>query len=166
MFGLVSHSLRLACLSLGLWAAVRGDGRETTFSGKVVRVIDGDTIKVESKGATYIVRLAAIDAPELAQPHGKDARRELASRVLGKRVDVRCIARDRYGRAIGFIDCKGEAVNLSLVEHGHAWHYDAYDGDPAFETAERTARRGWLGLWEELRPQAPWDYRRAKRRRR
>ena len=35
-------------------------------SGKVVDVIDGDTIEIEAKGARYTCRLLGIDAPELS----------------------------------------------------------------------------------------------------
>lgn len=166
MLHLVRHPLRLAYLLLGLWAAAHAPKGESTFSGKVVRVSDGDTIKVESQGVTYTVRLAAIDAPETAQPHGEDARRALSTRVLDKRVEVRQIARDRYRRAIAFVECDKINVNLRMVEDGHAWHYDAYDDDPAFEAAEKKAKQDRLGLWKAASPKAPWDYRREKRRRR
>ncbi len=41
------------------------------FTGQVISVKSGDTIVVETLYKRYTVRLAAIDAPELAQPFGK-----------------------------------------------------------------------------------------------
>lgn len=45
-----------------------------TFSGKVVAVTDGDTIKVMHQGRTERVRLEGIDCPEKHQTFGKRAK--------------------------------------------------------------------------------------------
>ncbi len=43
-----------------------------TLEGKVVRVVDGDTLVVLDSGNTqHRVRLAGIDTPERGQPYGK-----------------------------------------------------------------------------------------------
>ncbi|HGJ5916276.1 MAG TPA: thermonuclease family protein, partial [Arsenophonus nasoniae] len=41
------------------------------FSGRVVNVIDGDTVFVLTEGKRVKVRLIGIDAPELGQPFGR-----------------------------------------------------------------------------------------------
>ena len=47
-------------------------------SGKVIKVIDGDTIYVRDyDNKTHKIRLAGIDAPEMSQPYGKESRSHL-----------------------------------------------------------------------------------------
>lgn len=62
---------------------------QATLTGRVVRVIDGDTVVVLTAPATEVrIRLAGIDAPEKGQPFGQRSRQFLASRVAG-RGDIR-----------------------------------------------------------------------------
>lgn len=44
------------------------------FSGRIVRVIDGDTVQVLTSGEMVRVRLNGIDAPESSQPFGQKAK--------------------------------------------------------------------------------------------
>ena len=46
----------------------------TQFIGTCVDVIDGDTIVVKTEGKLVTVTLSAVDAPELGQPFGDEAR--------------------------------------------------------------------------------------------
>jgi endonuclease YncB( thermonuclease family) len=67
------------------------------ISGRVVAVIDGDTIKVlDERKVEHKVRLTGIDAPERGQP-----REYLASLVAGKTVRVESSKKDHYGRILG-----------------------------------------------------------------
>ena len=57
--------------------------------GTVTKVHDGDTLSVlTTDGRTLTIRLSDIDAPELAQPFGPEARAQLARLVLSKRVGL------------------------------------------------------------------------------
>ena len=47
-------------------------------SGRVVRILDGDTVEIRTDTATPRIRLAGIDAPEKRQAFGDAAKRELA----------------------------------------------------------------------------------------
>ena len=72
------------------------------FTGKVVAVTDGDTIKVlDSTNTQYKVRLTGIDAPERGQPFGTASKDNLAQMVAGKEVFVESDKKDRYGRVLG-----------------------------------------------------------------
>lgn len=167
MSRLLKFALHAAVIGVGLLSVLRDGDKPQTFTGAVARVVDGDTIKVTVGDDTYTVRLDAIDAPELAQSHGEDARRALSRAVLGKSVEVRWSKTDRYGRRIGKVFRQQALVNLSLVEDGHAWHYVEYDDDATYGDAQEAAKQDKLGLWRNAKPQAPWDYRselRAKRK--
>ena len=41
---------------------------------KILRVIDGDTVSAESRGAEIKIRLSEIDAPEMDQPFGTNSK--------------------------------------------------------------------------------------------
>ena len=96
-----------------------------TQSGVVTRVVDGDTLWVKT-GASQPplkVRLQGIDAPEICQPGGVQARDALQQRVLGQSVTVTSGAHDDYGRTIGTVHMQGQDMGRWLVAHGHAWVY-------------------------------------------
>ena len=58
-----------------------------TIEGVVTRVFDGDTVLVVvASGDSVTVRLNGVDAPEICQPHGPEARRALEEMVLNQPV--------------------------------------------------------------------------------
>jgi endonuclease YncB( thermonuclease family) len=60
-----------------------------TLTGKVVRVLDGDTVEVITPDKTlHRVRLAGIDAPGGGQPFGTKAKQHLLALVGGDPVVV------------------------------------------------------------------------------
>jgi len=92
-----------------------------TFSGKVVKITDGDTVHVlQADHTKQKIRLAGINAPERKQPHGNKAKQYLASLIGTKLVTVEYSKRDRCGRIVGKIEYKGLDVNLEMVKAGYA----------------------------------------------
>jgi endonuclease YncB( thermonuclease family) len=136
------------------------------FTGKVVGVIDGDTIDVLDQSKTlHRIRLAGIDAPEHSQPFGKRSKEHLSEIVFGKQVKVEYNKKDRFERAVGKIFVNGIDANLSQVKSGFAWHYSKYAKEQSAEdralyaTTENAARLNHLGLWRDAKPTPPWDFR-------
>src|SRR2546426_12847875 len=70
------------------------------FSGRVVGITDGDTIKVMHNGRAEKIRLHGIDCPEKGQPFGTKAKEFTSAMVFGKTVTVRVTDTDRYGRTV------------------------------------------------------------------
>lgn len=110
-----------ALFALVLLTVFVGSAAADTLLGRVVRVIDGDTLvlllsgKVEER-----VRLAGIDCPERGQAYGTKAKEALLARVGGVEVSVDWEKRDRYNRVVGkVVDGEGD-VNLSLGARGCA----------------------------------------------
>ena len=95
------------------------------FFGIVIKVFDGDTVLVQSGFAQAKVRLAGEDAPEPDQRNGLESQRFLMNLILGKRVFVKVIDTDGYGRTVG------------LVYFGKDYRRDA-----SFEVISA----GWVGL--------------------
>lgn len=133
-----------------------------TIGGKVVNVIDGDTIVVRQTGVDYRIRMLGIDAPEYHQPYGKDSRRALDRQIGGKWVKVRYKTQDRYGRYLGTVYYHNNNINLDMLRDGQAWVYPRYRNDREFMSREEQARRQKLGLWRNPDPQSPWAYRLAQ----
>ncbi|MCJ8330932.1 MAG: thermonuclease family protein [Lentisphaeria bacterium] len=140
------------------------------FSGKVVRVIDGDTIVVLVDKKEIKVRLYGIDAPEKGQPFGTQAKKTLSDLIFGK--EVHCVQTDVdfFGRSIckvflsELLELDGGDMNLNMLSSGMAWHYKKYSKDPTYARAEQIAREEIkAGLWADKNPVAPWDWRKNKK---
>ncbi|MFC1654580.1 thermonuclease family protein [Myxococcota bacterium] len=159
-----THSLFLATgtLLLGLSASAQED-----FTGKVVGVSDGDTIKVLRLGQQVKVRLSGIDCPEKRQPFGKRAKRFTSDLVFAKTVTVKVQDIDRYKRIVGEVILKdGTSLNQELVRAGLAWWYQRYaPDDKQLERLEQLARKNKHGLWADPDPVPPWEFRKKRRKR-
>jgi len=134
--------------------------------GRVVRVVDGDTITVLSTSTTqYKIRLQGIDAPEKKQAFGNASRKFLSGLVANREVRVTYAKRDRYGRILGTVFVDGRDINLEMLKAGMAWHYKKYDTNPTYAKAETEARTARRGLWQDKNPTPPETFRRNGRAR-
>ena len=89
---------------------------------------DGDTC-TSSEGEK--IRLACIDTPEIkgkrAKPNEAIAARNFLNNIIrGKRVSIRRITEDKYGRTVGELSFNGENLQQLLVKEGHAEIYEKY----------------------------------------
>jgi len=136
-----------------------------TIAGRVVGVSDGDTLTIlDASNTQFKIRLAAIDAPEKAQPFGQRAKQKLSDICFGKNASVKVISVDRYGRSVGEIECDGINANEAMIQSGFAWVYRKYaKGYGHLYALEEDARNYRRGLWADSNPMAPWDWRKAKR---
>ena len=148
------------------------------ITGKVVGIIDGDTIDILTADKTKIrIRFNGIDAPEEGQPFGKNAKQYLSEKIGGQVVRVVTLGEDRYGRTIGDVYLKDDGglnalpgtvlpdwnINREIVQQGLAWHYKKYSSDINLDMDEITARDRKLGLWADVRRVAPWDWRKLSK---
>ena len=101
-------------------------GEGLAMEGIVVKVIDGDSIKVLVDGIVKEVRLYGIDTPEYRQPYSNKAK-QLTKRLADKQL-VTIVTKDidRYGRTVGVVFSRGKMVNRELVREGLAWFYQRY----------------------------------------
>lgn len=145
---------------LALWfvASPSAFGQEVT--GQVVGVHDGDTINLLTAEKRQVqIRLADIDAPELGQPFGQAAKRELSTLCFNRSAKVQARTVDLYGRTVGVVSCEGKDASREMVRHGMAWAYRAYLKRPELVPLEDAAKGSHAGLWAQPAV-APWEYRR------
>ena len=133
-----------------------------TITGKVIGVMDGDTIEVlDTTKTPRRIRLEGIDAPEKAQAFGARSKQHLSDQVFGKQVEVQSNKTDRYGRTVGKVMISGKDANLDQVCSGFAWHYKEYQKEQsasdrlAYANAETSARNMKSGLWNDPKPMPP-----------
>jgi len=135
------------------------------LTGQVVVVHDGDTLTVQSGSFLYKVRLSDVDAPEMGQVFGKQARQYTEQMVLGSWVRVNVALIDRHGRRVGEVIVEdGWVLNEELVHAGLAWYYRVHPvRNDRLQKLEQYAFSKKLGLWVEKDPLPPWEFRRESR---
>lgn len=142
-----------------------------TFVGRVVGVVDGDTLTIRSMddGIQYRVRLIGIDAPERKQPFGNVSKRHLSETAYGAFVKVEYDKLDRYGRVLAYVSNGKQDVGLEQIKAGMAWHFKRYGRDQRkaefdrYASAESQARAAKRGLWSQKTPAPPWAYRKHRK---
>lgn len=132
------------------------------YKGKVVRVIDGDTIEIEGG---VKVRLIGVDTPESVDPRravecfGKEAALESESLLLGKTIFLMkdISETDKYNRLLRYVFVESEDgkllfVNDFLVRQGFAT-VATFPPDvkysQQFLNAQEEARQAKRGLWQK-----------------
>jgi len=133
------------------------------FTGKVVGITDGETIKVMHNGAAERIRLWGIDCPEAKQPFGTRAKQLTGDLAFGQVVTVRVRDIDRYKRTVAEIVLPdGRNLNQELVRAGLAWWYRQYARkEMVLRDLEQRARAAKRGLWSDPNRVAPWEWRRV-----
>lgn len=123
----------------------------------VLKVYDGDSMKVQGYGLELMVRMVGIDTPECgrgetrAQPFCKEASVFLKKRAAGRKVRLKTYGTGGYNRQLAEVFAGGENVNLALLRAGLA---EVYQGKSAegldrtrYKEAESYARKKKLGIW-------------------
>ena len=149
----LARMLAVAVLaSVGLVAC---EGHDTCgpSRGVVAKVIDGDTVELESGER---VRYLMIDTPETTSEiecWGPEAKQYNIDRVLGKTIELRYDQQctDRYDRLLAFVEVDGENLNRTMVAEGYACvlHISPNGDDVVsdYNAVENSARAVSAGLW-------------------
>ena len=170
--GAPEWSARTPCVVLGalaMWAALsgpvqaQGTARAAAWAATVTYVVDGDSIWVRSteRGSRVKLRLLGIDAPEICQDQGPEARAALLRWALNRPVRVTVRARDPYGRALATVERVEDGLDLSqaMVAGGWAW-VDRYRKHAvAYEADEDAARAAGRGVFARAAMERPADFR-------
>lgn len=159
-------SLIAAAFLLAAWSPPSSAQEPLSWSGRVVLIIDGDSLLVRRAGRRVKVRLDEVDCPEPDQPFGKEAKSLTSRLCLGKKVQVENAVVDpyykqRYRATVILPD--GRDLGMELVKEGLAWNYRRFSKNPLLPDLERDARSLRLGLWSRPKPTPPWQWRKENR---
>ena len=137
----------------------------STFEAKVIGVTDGDSLKVLRGRESIRIRLEGVDCPEMRppQPYCRKAKTFISQRAFNRKVRVRVITTDKYGRKVCRVEVDGQDLSVELLRAGLAWHSKRYNQEPALASLQAEARARKRGLWADPNPIPPWEWRRRKR---
>lgn len=98
------------------------------FEAKVIKVTDGDTIRLQVKfrDFDFPLRFLDIDAPELNEG-GAEAKSFLKGRIEGKKVQIKINRKnrvDKYGRLLGHVVYLGLNVGEEMLRRRLATKFD------------------------------------------
>lgn len=169
--------------------------RKRSIFGKVTSVGDGDNFRLfhtpggrlagwgwlpfrkvptkreELTSKTIHVRIAGIDAPELAhfgrpaQPFGQEALEFLTGYIKGRSVRAHIYRRDQYERVVGTVYMRKwgilrKDVGLEMLKRGLATVYEAKfgaefgDREAEYRAAEQKAKERKVGMWAQQQQQS------------
>ncbi|MCG8387603.1 MAG: thermonuclease family protein [Cytophagales bacterium] len=133
------------------------------FSSKIINVIDGNTFEIiDPSKETVKVMLSEVDAPELAQEHGEEARQFSEKLLLKKKVKVEFKGKDFLGNKLAKVTLKNDQdVGYILLENGWAMVKERTK-NKKFLALQSKAKNDKLGLWVTENPTTPWVFRRQQ----
>jgi len=137
---------------------------EQEITAQVVKVIDGDSIKVRgADGKEIEVQIEGTDAPELKQEYGKESMEALKKLLVDSDVRVTWTKKDNFERPLAQVYRGDKHINSEMIKSGNAWHFKRYNQSQALADLETEAKKEKRGLWKSENPIAPWDYRKENR---
>lgn len=145
----------VVCCCLPSWAVAE------VFFGHVTQVSDGDTLWVKPEGnhAPRKLRLQGLDAPEICQPGGVEARAALQQLLVNQRLRVTVKYQDTYGRGLARVRAGEQDVGASMVQAGQAWSSRWHRSLGPYATQESQARAERRGLFADPAAELPRDFR-------
>jgi len=134
--------------------------------GVVLRVSDGDTIRVRVGNKEEKIRLYGIDAPETRQEGGVEAKNFLEDLLLSEQVTFYTLDVDRYERQVAIVALpSGKIVQDILLQQGLVWVYTKYCKIAKctdWKRLEKQAKNTRKGVWA-TNPVPPWEWRKKLR---
>ena len=99
------------------------------FLAQVVKVTDGDTIRVETdfRDFSFPIRFLDLAAPEVNEEGGLEAKAFLKGEIEGEEVEIRINKRNRvgkWGRLLGEVFHRGLSMTDLIINTGHGIRWD------------------------------------------
>jgi endonuclease YncB( thermonuclease family) len=154
-------------LVIGALICLANPAAAATLRAKVVEVQSGNSVLVTNTNRPVRVRLKAIAPPEAGQPFSAVAREHLQALVFDKAVVVEYSSMTSdylEGRVVA----DGIDIGSQMLRDGVAWYdrstdYGLTEADRVlYAQCEQAARAEKRGLWSEVNPVAPWEFRREQ----
>jgi endonuclease YncB( thermonuclease family) len=155
--------LALALIVLSAMSAV-GQAR---FAGKVVEVVDGKTVFVDTNTGRIKAELQYVEIPEPEQPMHAAVKEHLAKIALGRIVEFKPV-RIGEGLTVGRVTIGSVDLSMQMIRDGAAWHEPSgKSGQPQsaaleYDKNQALARSEKRGVWSIPNLKAPWQVRAEK----
>lgn len=121
--------------------------REKTWY-TVSQVKDGDTFETTDRS---IVRFDTLNAPELTNCGGQQAKEELEKLILGKKINMYAVARDNYGRQVASVFIGKDWIDQKLIETGWvAYSSSTLDTKHILKNIDLENKKNKKGIYSEL----------------
>lgn len=143
--------LLVAALAAGtIGGGALAAGNLSYFKGeKVIEVVDGDTFIIQNKQP---IRLYGVNAPELKNCMGQDAKQALTTLILGKRVQLREPVTDKGTRRVMALVYQNKTlINEVMIRSGLAQYYG--EGQSQAERMKKAnvyARDNRIGIYSPV----------------
>ena len=154
----------LTLIALVLLLSRNSSAAPKTMSGKVVSVINGSTLEIlTSENEILLIKLKSVEAPEIDQEFGMEAKKYAIKFCLKKKVEVEIVGKDRKGNRLAIVKLQnGKMLNEHLVKMGLGWINSSGEQQQALVEKLEIAKATNTGLWQSDEPVAPWIYRRTQ----
>ncbi|WP_249306128.1 thermonuclease family protein [Lederbergia citrea] len=139
---------------------IQTSGTTDQIPVKLVKTIDGDTIKIRYQGKDQNVRYLLIDTPETnhprlgKQPFGEEAKERNNQLVKSGKLTIEFDVGervDKYGRLLAYVYVDGKSVQQTLLEEGLARVAYVYPPNTRhltpYEEAQQRAKIKGIGIW-------------------
>src|SRR6266496_228906 len=149
---MTKHRVLLTILSFLFLCSPQQPAIASELQGKVVEVVDGETVVVSSANHLIRVHLYTVSAPRKEHPLAVVIRQHLADFVLGKLVSIRYSIMES-DLINGLVFLNGNDIGLQMVRDGAASYNSKYERELSDSTrqlyieSERAARNEKLGIW-------------------
>lgn len=139
--------LLIAALAAGtIGGGALAAGNLPYFKGeKVIEVVDGDTFIIENHQP---IRLYGLNAPEVENCMGKEAKQALTTLILGKRVQLREPLSEGHGRVMALVYQDKVLINEVMIRAGLAeYGGQGLSQNARMKSANVYARNNKIGIF-------------------
>lgn len=132
-------------------------------TSKVIKVVDGDTVTVETNGVKETIRIIGINTPETVDPRkpvecfGQEASTRahelLDNQTITLEADPTQGERDKYDRLLRYVFLSnGSDFGKQMISEGYAYEYTystPYKYQQDYKTSQSDAESAKRGLWAD-----------------
>ena len=138
------------------------------WQGKVVGIPDGCLLLVSHENQIDKISLYGIECPGRDQPFREQSRVLASHLALQKTVEVTPLYVGYDGAQVALVRIEGtrDYLNVQLVSHGLAWVKPkecSANICADWRGLENLARSNAIGLWVDLNPIPPWEWKKEQR---
>ena len=131
-------------------------GGPNLYPAMIERVVDGDTVVINGE----LNRIRKMDAPEMGQAFGEEAKGFMKALVENKTVVVAKWGNDDFNRPLIDIHLDGVDVSEIMIESGYAWvYYVSGQMERNLNLMMEQARAKNIGIWADKTPMRPSEFR-------